>query len=73
MVSNSGGDSDVTGDLTVGGDITSGGNHVPVVYTSVPGSGALPGDILVIASPLSISIYGGSPGAWNQVFPAVYS
>ena len=65
----SSGNAQVDGNLTVTGSITSGGNHVPVVYSSLPLSGALDGDLLVVGS--VISMYAG--GAWRQVFPAIYS
>lgn len=63
-----GGDGNIAGNLAVAGTITSGGHHVPVVYT-VSTLTALPGDMQIIGSVISIW----ANGAWKQVFPAVYS
>jgi hypothetical protein len=71
ITADSGGSSTIGANLTVTGTITAeGGQHVPVVFTVLPGLGvAQNGDILVVGT--VISIYAG--GAWQQVFPAVYS
>ena len=67
------GDTHLEGDLTVDGAITAeGGLHVPVTFTAfplVPPQVAQNGDMLVVGS--VVSIYAG--GAWQQVFPAIYS
>ena len=63
-----GGNGSITGNLAVTGAITSGGHHVPVVYT-VSTLTALPGDMQVVGSVISIW----ANGAWKQIFPAVYS
>jgi hypothetical protein len=65
---NVGGNGSITGNLAVTGAITSGGHHVPVVYT-VSTLTALPGDMQVVGSVISIW----ANGAWKQIFPAVYS
>jgi hypothetical protein len=63
------GNATVPGNLVVTGTITSNTHTVPVTYSSVPVSGAIDGDQLVIGS--VISIYAG--GAWKQIFPAIFS
>jgi len=66
------GTENITSDLTVDGSITAeGGLHVPVIFTALPvlPQVALNGDMMVVGS--VISIYAG--GAWNQIFPAIYS